>query len=256
MAKPPSPPYVPAKHTGGKQTRLDRIVLHSTVSDTKRGGARAIARYFQNPTYVSSAHYVVDPGEVIQTVWDHTIAWHDGTNVNSIGVEMCDRPRRVPGRWQGRQHKQMLDRTADLVRQLCLAYDIPMRKLTPAQIRAGEKGICGHADMRDAFPGSTSHWDPGHFPWRRFIRLVNRNGATTMSKGNALRAIREYWNSEWHKIKTVNGQVSLRDSILRTRELAWESWQNLGGRMREQSAQLDRIEKKLDQLNTKRAGDE
>lgn len=177
--QPPSPPYIPAKYHGGSQSVLRRIVLHSTVSATVNGGARSIARYFQNPSYESSAHYVVDPGEVIQCVYDHTIAWHDGTNSNSIGVEMCDNPTGGIARWRGAEHKALLRTTAGLVRQLCLAYDIPMRHLTPAQIRAGQKGICSHADMRDAFPGSTSHWDPGEFPWGEFLALVTDTQPTT-----------------------------------------------------------------------------
>jgi len=178
MSKPPAPPYIPAKHTGGRQDRIDRIVMHGTVSNTECGGALAIARYFLNPSYVSSAHYVVDPCNEYQCVYDHTIAWHDGTNTNSIGVELCDLVEGPLERWDGAEHSAMLERAADLVRQLCEAYGIAKRKLTPAQIRAGEKGICGHDDMRDAFPGSTSHWDPGAFPWDRFIALINNTSDT------------------------------------------------------------------------------
>ena len=184
MAVPPSPPYIPAKHQGGHQASIDRIVIHGTVSRTYCGGAKAIARYFQDPTYVSSAHYVVDPCSEFQCVYDHTVAWHDGTNTNSIGIELCDLVEGPLSRWDDKPHQAMLVRAARLVRQLCLAYGIPMRKLTPAQIRAGQKGICGHADMRDAFPGSTSHWDPGAFPWGRFIGLVNQNGGGAAPGGD------------------------------------------------------------------------
>jgi N-acetyl-anhydromuramyl-L-alanine amidase AmpD len=173
MAEPPSPPYIEAKYKGGYQSSIDRLVIHGTVSETYSGGAKAIAEYFANPSRVSSAHYVVDPDYVYQCVYDHTIAWHDGTNTNSIGIEMCDLVEGPLSRWESIPHQAMLRRTAALVRQLCLAYSIPMRLITPAQIRNGEKGICGHDDMRDAFPGSTSHWDPGKFPWAEFIQLVN-----------------------------------------------------------------------------------
>lgn len=173
MVEPPSPPYIPAKHHGGNQATLKRIVLHSTVSDTYRGAARDIARYFQNPSYVSSAHYAVDPGEVIQMVYDHTIAWHDGTNEQSIGIEMCEHPSRDVGRWNTDEHQALLARTASLVRQLCLAYEIPLRRITADQIRAGESGICGHDDMAEAYPSRTSHWDPGAFPWNEFMALVD-----------------------------------------------------------------------------------
>lgn len=173
MTAPPSPPYIPAKYHGGSQSTIVRIVIHGTVSATERGGARAIAEYFQNPSSETSAHYVVDPGEEFQCVYDHTIAYHDGTNTNSIGVELCDPVDGPPERWQDRPHQDMLRRAADLVRQLCDAYQVPKVKLGADQIRAGENGICGHADMRDAFPDSTSHYDPGPgFPWQQFIDQI------------------------------------------------------------------------------------
>lgn len=174
----PAPPFIPAEHFGrGGNKPIKRIVIHGTVSGTYCGGARNIAEYFQNPSYVSSAHYVVDPCETFQCVWDSDRAWHDGTNTHSLGVEMCDPVEGPLSRWNDRPHSDMLRRTANLVAGLCDAYGIPKRKLTPAQIRNGHKGICGHDDMRDAFPGSTSHWDPGAFPWSRFIALV-KNGSS------------------------------------------------------------------------------
>jgi hypothetical protein len=42
---------------------------------------------------------------------------------------------------------------------------IPLVKLTPAQMVAGEKGYCGHIDVTNAWH-QTNHWDPGpNFPW-------------------------------------------------------------------------------------------
>lgn len=173
MVEPPSPPYIPAEHQGGYQDTILRIVLHGTVSKTYCGGARDIASYFQNPTYVSSCHYVVDPCEEIQCVYDNTIAWHDGTNNNSIGVEMCDPVEGPLSRWDDDPHQQMLVRTATLVRQLCQVYGVPMRWINPEQIRAGEKGVCTHDDMSKAYPQNSDHWDPGAWPADQFMRLVH-----------------------------------------------------------------------------------
>lgn len=215
MVKPPEPPYIPARWQGGKQHVLVRIVLHGTVSPTEEGGARNVAEYFQHTDRQSSAHYVRDPYETIQCVYDHTVAWHDGTNVTyrngigygSIGYELCDWVADKDGnplplsRWDKPLHQSMLEGAAQDVRQLCLAYDIPMRWLTPKQIRMGWKGICTHRDMRDAFPGSTSHWDPGAFPKERFIKMIQNPhyGEKTMSKETVLAGLREFWNSRWHE---------------------------------------------------------
>lgn len=185
MTNPPNPPYIPAKYTGGPQDVLKRIVIHGTTGSTYCGAAYNTAKYFQNPSTYSSAHYVVDNCAEYQCVYDHTVAWHDGTNADSIGVEICDEVEGSLSRWDTDPAKRdALERAAVLVRQLCLAYDIPIRKLSPQQIRNGEYGICGHDDMRDAFPGSTTHWDPGKFPWKEFISLVRDGQSTTESEDN------------------------------------------------------------------------
>lgn len=169
----PAPPFIAAKYHGGGQSSIDRIVIHGTVSPTVTGGALAVAHYFQNPPSEVSAHYIVDPATEYQCVFDHTIAWHDGTNTNSIGVELCDPVDGPAERWQDGPHQEMLARAASLVRDLCLSYGVPIVKLSGADIRAGHHGICGHVDMRDAFPNSTTHYDPGPaFPWGQFMSLV------------------------------------------------------------------------------------
>jgi N-acetylmuramoyl-L-alanine amidase CwlA len=165
----PAPQFVAARHVGGSQTpRL--IVLHSTVSPCKPGGADAIARFFRIGQAVTSAHYVVDPTKVIQMVGDHTIAFHCGYNNDSIGIELCDMPSQDKTRWDDQPHRDMEARAADLVARLCLAYNIPVRYVNAADLRAGKKGITTHAQMSEAFHKST-HWDPG--AWRR-VRFLTR----------------------------------------------------------------------------------
>lgn len=174
-------PYIPAKYQGDKQTPT-LSVIHSTVGPTKAGSARAIARYGQNPSSPSSWHYAIDAAEVIQSVHDHTVAYHCGYNQNSLGYEMCDNPSRLTAiRWLGRDHKAMLDRTARAVARNHAAYGIPVRFLTDAQLRAwnanGRKakdgGIATHDQMSRVFKRST-HWDPGKWPTKKFLALVKK----------------------------------------------------------------------------------
>jgi N-acetylmuramoyl-L-alanine amidase len=166
-------PFIHAKWFGRKQERVLRVVIHGTVSPTREGQALATAQYFARVVRPSSAHYTVDPGAIWQSLPEDVIAYHDGTNKESIGVELCDMVDGSADRWIRPVHQHMLRRAARLVNELCERYDIPIRRLTPAQIRNGEKGICGHVDMRDAFPGSTTHYDPGaSFPWAAFLVMV------------------------------------------------------------------------------------
>lgn len=189
--KPPSPPYVgPAAHTSsGSNKPIKRVVIHSTVSPCREGQARATAAYFRSPSAGGSAHYVCDPGDVVQVVFDSVIAWHSPPNSNSLGIELCDMPgqsesQKAPiSRWRDREHAAMLKRAARLVAGLCLAYDVPIRKVGPVGLKLGRKGICGHIDVTRAF-GQSSHWDPGNFPWKQFIVMVRREASRIKGGGS------------------------------------------------------------------------
>lgn len=187
---PPAPVYLgPAAHTSsGNNKPVRRIVVHSTVSPCEEGGARNIAAYFRSEKAGGSAHYVIDPGEVVQVVYDSVIAWHAPPNPYSLGLEMCDIPGPVPGdkpgsarwkaakrvwRWRRPEQLRMLRRTARLTAELCLAYDVPAKFLPPRLVRVQAKGITTHNHVSRAF-GQSTHWDPGFWPRRRFMRMVRR----------------------------------------------------------------------------------
>lgn len=172
---PPSPPFIKARHHGGRQNLrpCKRIVIHGTTGarSCRPGYARIIARYFQTTDRDASAQYVVDPAEVVQCVGDHTVAYGAPPNEDVIHVELCDPVEGPLSRWNGKNHRAMLRRAARLVAELCLAYDVPVTRRYVTGLKLGRRGICGHVDVSKAW-GQTSHWDPGAFPWRRFMRLV------------------------------------------------------------------------------------
>lgn len=177
LVKPPNPSYVgPAVHTSaGSNQPIRRIVVHCTVSPCVPGAARATAAYFRTAGSGGSAHYVVDAEETVQVVYDNTIAWHAPPNQNSIGIELTDAlvsqawDKANAGRWQSTEHAAMLSRAARLTARLCLAYGVPIVRLTAADLLAGKHGICGHVDVSQAWRES-DHWDPGAaFPWASFI---------------------------------------------------------------------------------------
>lgn len=181
---PPSPPFIGARYKGGSQTPK-AIVLHGTVSSDNPGTARNIARWWAGSTSPkTSCHYVVDPREVIQCVGDHTIAFHCGSNSNTIGVEFCDEQTGSARRWDDADSQMILKRGARLVAELSLAYGIAVKRpsITALKLR-GKHGIYSHDDSRRAF-GNTSHTDPRDFPWDRFMGMV-RNEVLRI-KGGAI----------------------------------------------------------------------
>jgi N-acetylmuramoyl-L-alanine amidase CwlA len=180
----PSPLLIPARWHGGSQTPRS-IVMHSTVSPCKPGAARATAEFFAREDNPTSAHYCVDPLEVVQCVPDHTVAYHCGYNQDSIGIEMCEYPAFVVNRvnlarWLTPEHRRMKRRAAHLVARLCLAYDIPPYFVGVKGLLAGKHGVTTHACMSKAFKRST-HWDPGAWPRRQFMRQVRRQIALIKS---------------------------------------------------------------------------
>lgn len=170
----PHPEFVAARWHGGAQTPK-LIVLHSTVSPCRDGQAIATGNYFANlgEDRKASAHYVVDPGKTVQCVGDHTVAYHCGFNQDSIGIEMCEFPSWDRTRWDDAEHRRMMRRTARLVAKLTLVYKIRPYYVGRAGLLLGIKGVTTHRQMSLAFKMS-SHWDPGAWPRRKFMREVRR----------------------------------------------------------------------------------
>lgn len=175
MIPPPAPPVVggvPAHHSGEDNHPISRVVIHSAVMPHAAGAARRLAAWNAAGTTGGSWHYAVDAGETIQCSYDRFVCWHAPPNDHSIGIEMADMPSRTfLDRWI--RQRLMLRRTARLTAELCLAYDLPLVFLGEAQLKAGRKGITTHA-MVSATWNQSTHWDPGAWPRRRFIRLVRR----------------------------------------------------------------------------------
>ena len=171
-----------AHHSSGSNLPPTRVVIHATCPEmgfpraSAKGRAVSTARYFQSSSSGGSAHYVVDIGETVQCLGESVIAWHAPPNAHSLGIEICAdggsatsfrnpnvRYRRA--QWLSPQVWPAVLRAAALTRQACQKYDIPMVKLSAADLKAGKRGICGHVDVSNAFHQS-DHDDPGpDFPW-------------------------------------------------------------------------------------------
>lgn len=161
-----------AHDSGNGNLPIHRLVVHCTAgADAK--GARGTAAYFRDPNATGSAHEVIDPKEVIICAYDTVICWHAPPNTHSKGYELaCSLSNDGKGHWGLDSHQAMLRLLSKELARDAVKYDIPVRHLTVAQVKAEEKGICGHVDVSNAFHQS-DHTDPGpYFPWSQLISMV------------------------------------------------------------------------------------
>lgn len=171
------PTFVQAKwQTVAHRERIDWIVVHTMEAPCVSGMAARIAKRFALGERKVSAHYCVDPAEVIQCVRDTNVAWHcPGANRRGIGIEHAGYSHGSDATaWLTDEHAQaMLALSARLVADLCERWDIPVLHLGPGEIAAGQRGIIGHADATEAFETPGGHTDPGKdWPWDSFLASI------------------------------------------------------------------------------------
>lgn len=171
--------FVKAKRftpAGAAPRKVTLIVIHTAECSETPKAAENVAAYFagtQAPQ--ASAHYTVDCDSVVQSVLETDTAWHAGpVNGYSIGIEHAGKAGQTAAEWADEYSQSMLEISADLVADLCKRYGIPPRRLTAADLAAGERsGICGHVDITHGLQGGKGHWDPGpDFPWNQYLSLV------------------------------------------------------------------------------------
>lgn len=164
--------FIQARNHGGTQSAVNRLVIHGTVTPCGDGWARRVAADFHTTSRDASAHYVIDPGEIVQCLTESTVGYHAPPNTGSLGFELCDPQAGSSSRWKDANHEAMLRRAAALVRARAKHWGVPLVKLSAADLKAGRRGICGHADVSAAWH-LTDHIDPGTgFPWAHFMDLV------------------------------------------------------------------------------------
>ncbi|MET8006232.1 peptidoglycan recognition protein family protein [Nonomuraea glycinis] len=164
----------PNKHTG-RVSPIRVIVIHTAETGEDGQVAENVAKYFAKPSTNASAHLCVDSNSTVRCVADSDTAWAaPGCNSDGLQMELAGRAGQTDAQWKDAYSTALLDLAARNVATWCRKYNIPARKLTRAQLRAGHKGIVGHTDVSAVYKRST-HWDPGpSFPWDRFIARVKQ----------------------------------------------------------------------------------
>jgi len=161
----PSPSH---SSRGGRSVRL--VVIHTAE------GARTVeelGNYFARAAVNASSHVGIDNERIETYVPYDREAWTIRSgNAISDNAELCGFARWTREEWL-REHPSMLVLAARWIAERCKARGIPIKKLTPAEVRAGQSGVIGHVDWTLGMQDGT-HVDPGAgFPWDVVIQAAN-----------------------------------------------------------------------------------
>jgi N-acetyl-anhydromuramyl-L-alanine amidase AmpD len=173
-------PFIGARHfTPANRSKVDLIVIHDMEMPEANTTAEQCAQFFAGPNAPqASAHYCVDADSIVQCVREKDIAWHaPGANSNGIGIEHAGYARQTREEWQDDYSKAMLVLSANLTRELCSRWNIPIQFVDVGGLKGGVRGITTHAAVSQAFHKS-DHTDPGpNFPMDVYLTLIK--GYTT-----------------------------------------------------------------------------
>jgi N-acetyl-anhydromuramyl-L-alanine amidase AmpD len=179
--------WSPAAATGGAFTPGNPafVVIHCTESDNNPGTAESLAgpNWFGGPKAGTSAHRIFDRDSGVEMVRRTTVAYHAGPRGNTHGLsyELCGRASWTAAQWRAPEQLAMLrgaaPHIADDLRAIAAARSVdPLaaaRWLSVVQVAQRAPGLCTHNDVRLAFPGTTTHSDPGpNFPYAELLGYV------------------------------------------------------------------------------------
>jgi len=174
--------FIQAKnYQWAKDRPIALIVIHTMESPEKPGTAGAVAQWFAGSSApMASAHVCVDADEIVECVKPEHIAFGaPKANRNGIHIEHAGRAAQSSAQWADEYSVRMLALSARYAAGIAARYGIPIRRLTPGQIAAGEKGFCGHVDVTHAFRTPGGHVDPGpEFPWDLYLTMVQQAGGS------------------------------------------------------------------------------
>lgn len=157
----------------GTKRKVRLIVIHDMEAPEKGETAENIAKYFATlgESVKASAHLCIDNNSIVQCVKDNDIAYAaPGANSDGLQLELAGYGKQTRGEWLDDYSRGVLDLAANASAQYGLKFDIPMIRLSNAQLADGvSRGIVGHHQVSEVYKKS-DHTDPGpNFPWDHFL---------------------------------------------------------------------------------------
>ena len=168
-------PFMEAKHyRKGRRAKVRVLVIHTAETPENGQMAESIQSYCQRREDKVSCHEAVDNNSVVAGVRPYDTAWTTGSiNDFAYSWELAGRASQTKEQWEDEFSTAMLKLAAKRVAMAAVLWKIPIVKLSPAELKAGRSGICGHVDQTIAYEVKGGHTDPGrNFPWIKFLDMV------------------------------------------------------------------------------------
>lgn len=158
---------------GPRNPRDCTLIIVHTNEGPATGSVEGLLSYLARRDVQASYTLIVGgDGRIGRSNDDNYIPWAAGSPANERGLHLCflGYARQTREEWLSRPAQ--LAAGAHVIRDWSDRYDIPLTKLSGAQMRAGQAGVGGHADTVDAWH-ATDHNDPGPgFPWDILLDLA------------------------------------------------------------------------------------
>ena len=164
-ARPDVVMYTSADSGPRDPAQCQAIVYHANQGP-ERGSLEGLLAFCQNKANGASYNRIVDArGRIGLSNDDNYIPWAAGTTGNRIGLHVCALGYAEQSRAEWLDPEALLDGLALQTAAWSQQYGIPLVKISGADLRARKRGVCGHADISDAWH-EVDHTDPGpNFPY-------------------------------------------------------------------------------------------
>lgn len=179
--------YIPCRDQAPlAKTPRDWVIWHEMVAPERHDMAESLGNYFRDPRNedgsfrYASTHFGVDDDSTVRYAEFYTRVYGTEGQGNTRGwhIEQAGLGTQSVGEWDDEYSRKMIEQqTTKLTAALCVVDDIPIRHVTPPELRNGVRGITTHYEMCQAFmQGMESQWhyDPKNFPIDRAIELTRK----------------------------------------------------------------------------------
>jgi hypothetical protein len=160
----------------GRARPIRLLVVHATATGEGDRVAETIQQtWTTDDGRIGSTHLIADGNSVVRSVHDRDTAYGaKSANADGLHGEIVGQINQTAAQYADEQSRGAITGMALAFARWAVANNIPIRRLTVAQVRDGKtKGITDHATVEKAFP-STGHTDPGpNFPWASFLKQVS-----------------------------------------------------------------------------------